>query len=106
MPDSSDAFSAAMAELDAATAVVKNMIQLIENGARVLQKWQTVAVVNIPEGNSLPGIRPSGTINGLTWPTAQELGDALTRYHAALKKAQHAWTPLSDQIKQSVPRPS
>jgi hypothetical protein len=87
--------------LQNAKANVENMVREIAEVSRKLENdWRRVTVVNIQEGNALPlhsflrGTAPPPAINGLAWPTAAQIGQALTAYHTALKEAEDDYKAL------------
>ena len=78
-------------------------VDVICDAARKLEKeWRQVSVT---EAGMEFGIGQDARINGGSWPTAQELAEALARYREAVFAAGKAYLEIPDAQRGMVARP-
>ncbi|MBA3530578.1 MAG: hypothetical protein H0T73_01465 [Ardenticatenales bacterium] len=100
-------YQRAIAALQAASARAEQYGALVTQTATSLREWKKVVMTNV-EGEfpaDLVAGRNTKSINGVDWPTAQQLADTLLNYHNAKKAVDTAWQAISEEQRQILQPP-
>jgi hypothetical protein len=100
------AYKDATANLAEATQKAETMVADIGRFAHLLQGWKTVGLANSP-GFSADGAGPvpTTTINMQSWPSAQQLQNALVTWRSALQVVNSAWLAVPEHLRKGLPAP-
>ncbi|HEY7167852.1 MAG TPA: hypothetical protein VIB79_25060 [Candidatus Binatia bacterium] len=93
--DPIEAYQAKRKELQAATALVEKIVKIVIAAAGDLRDWRTVMV------NGSSGFPPhlsasSRSIDADTWPSGQEIGQILSKWHSLSAETQRAYERIAD----------
>jgi hypothetical protein len=108
LPMSLDAYLAAATEHEEAIAAVKKLETIISRGADAMKTWPKAHVDGLPNVGWPPDVIVSPfRIDAATWPTPQQIAEALTRYHSTRNSAQRAYdlVPEPQRKHLAFPRP-
>jgi hypothetical protein len=95
-----DAYLAAHQDYTEADHRVQQLVNVVKHAGRLLVNWQDVTVNGFPFP---PGMTSSlQRIDPAEWPTGQQLGEALSRWHKAKAALQEAYAKLPDHLHSSV----
>ena len=101
------AYQDALKSLTNARGEAERVANIIVDAGVKLHKWEVVMISNgqrgFPPEIALPG---SGSINRSTWPTADQLENALADYHQALHSAQNAWSAIPSESRIGLQEPT
>lgn len=84
---------------------VDRMVGTVEHGAKMLQHWQTVEVINCGLGFPKSVSVLARKINALAWPTALALAETLVAWHEANQALLEAWDRVPPGERQGLPAP-
>ena len=100
-------YQQAVNELKASIAHAEQLVKVMSTAATILSGWKRAMISDVqggfPPEIALARDRPS--ISGREWPTAQQLADALQRYHKARSELQNAWNAIPESQRDVVQRP-
>lgn len=86
-------YQQSLRDLERARNEAERIVQVITRAASLLEHWQDVRVSDV--NVSFPvGIPQANIINGKDWPSAQQLAEALSRYHSTLHEVNNAYRRL------------
>lgn len=101
-------YQQAVNELKASIAHAEQLVKVVSTGATILSSDWKHAMISGVQGGFLPETalaRDRPSISGREWPTAQQLADALQRYHKARSELQNAWDAIPGSQRDVVQRP-
>ena len=99
-------YQQALQSFEAAQRRVQSLVQIIDQAALHLRNWQRVIVSN--SRHSFPtgiGTTSNASINAQTWPTGDQIGEALSQYHSLLHEAGNAYRQIPESQKAVVQPP-
>lgn len=100
-------YQEALNELKASIAHAEELVKAVSTEATILRDWKHAMMSDVqggfPPEIALARDRPS--ISGREWPTAQQLADALQRYHKARSELQNAWNAIPESQRDVVQQP-
>lgn len=110
MSDPVARYQEAIAKVEASEAKAKSVVAIVVDAGRKLGKWQDVMVNNAGDGVGYPaemGLNANTpTINAHTWPSANDIHEALSAYHVAKSEAMHAWVAIPADRKKGLNPPA
>ena len=98
-------YQAKLRELRKATEEVDRMVSIITNAANDLSRWRDVMVSG---GGGFPPhlVGSSRNINASTWPTGQQIGELLSRWHSVRFGTQQAYGRIPPSEREEIQPPS
>lgn len=105
--DALENYSKLLKEFDGVKREVSAMVNVIVTAAEALKKdFRTVQVANVEASFPLDILR-AASIDGKSWPTGQQIGTMLAKYHTALAaaKAARAQIPGDGRFLVDAPKP-
>lgn len=103
--DQVTAYAGALAKLEQTKKHMEAMAEVVRQASAILYQWRTIKVTHVAGANSLPGVRPTGTIDGARWPTAEQLAGGITAYYQALQEARDAHEAIPQAARGAVMAP-
>lgn len=96
-------YQQALRDREAARSAATSIAGIVRQAGAAMEHWTEVMVSNLPPGDWPADIvlrRSTKTINGATWPTAEQIAKAFIGYHQAAKSAQESFEriPLEQRI--------
>lgn len=91
-----------------AEAMAEEMVFRVRSFSDRLKDWKRTVVSNMPGvyPASLTFNRSTPSIDGNTWPTAQQVNEALGMYHTAVSELMSAWTAIPEERKEGLMPPT
>ena len=108
MSDAIKNYETAVAEILKCTAKARDVAAVVEQGARLLQDWKTTLIVGVPEIEFMPDastVVPTLTISASTWPTAADIGKALSDWHLAKMRLVAAYEKIPKVYRRTTQPP-
>jgi hypothetical protein len=103
--DAAGLYLAALRELQQREGEVLRVVATIQMAAKALERWQAVHVAHAGVGFPKEVVMVGRAIDAATWPTGQQLADALAAWHEALELARTRWAGLSGEARSRRPPP-
>jgi hypothetical protein len=100
-------YQAALRKLKDAEKKAKHIASIVQSAGEAMRYWEDACVTGT--ASSYPGSMKTGDIghkiSATTWPTANEIDDALISYHVSKEELKRAWeaVPKDDRIGLSDP---
>jgi hypothetical protein len=104
-PDVGSRYLDALRELQQREGEVLRMVSIIQRAAKCLEHWKAVYVLNTGAGFPKEVTMVGRSIDASTWPTAQQLADALAGWHEAAEITRTTWARLPREMRSSMPPP-
>lgn len=96
----------ALSALDAAERAAQTVVGIvIDVGNKLARNWKRVTVANADPPIPFPVGAVTDSVNASTWPTAQELGQAMAAWHTARHEARNAWSAIPAERRVGIQGP-
>lgn len=97
-------YQAKLKELRDATQAVERVVKTVINGADNLGRWREVVVSG---AGGFPGhlMGSSRSINANDWPTGQQIGQLLSRWHSVHFETQQAYQRIPQSEREGIQLP-
>lgn len=106
-PAPGDRYLDAWRDLQQHEREVLRIVTTIQEAARNLERWQAVHVAHAGAGFPTEVTMTGRVVDASTWPTAQQLADALAAWHSAAEAAREAWhRDVPPEQRASLPPPA
>jgi len=101
--DRIQAYQEALKKLEVTTRQVEHYVGEIQNGATKLRNWESVVISN--SGVGFPAEAHGESIDANTWPSAQQLAEALSEWHKARHTVNNAWSAIPEERRTGLQPP-